>query len=239
MADREHSTHLDANDVHVRFALLDADPADVERHAQTLSDDELARAERFAFDADREDYVVARGTLRSILGSYLALDPKSISFRYGSHGKPELEDSRCGLSFNVAHSHGVVLYAIARNAMLGVDVECIRGDLAETQLADQFFAPGESAALHALPEAQQLAAFFRCWTRKEAFVKANGLGLSFELDEFEVSLHPETAQLLSIRGDSAEAFRWAMHSFIPCDGFVAALAIDRRHNVFKYFSVKS
>jgi 4'-phosphopantetheinyl transferase len=227
---------LEPGEVHLWLTALDAGRPVVARCAQLLAPDEVARASRFHFEEDRNRYVIGRGSLRTILGAYLDLDPKEIPLHYGVHGKPELYALN-GPQFNLAHSYGLALFAFTSTSAIGVDIECIRGDVAGTLIADQFFAPGECEALRNLPESEQVAAFFRCWTRKEAFVKANGLGLSFDLDEFEVSLGPsEPAALLSVRGDTSEAFRWSLHSLQPKEGYIAALAVDGRPEVFRCFS---
>lgn len=233
-----HNPVLGPGEVHVWMAGLNASSSDIWRDAQLLSPEEHARAARFIYEADRLRYIVGRSMLRSVLGRYLALDPRAIRIGYGSHGKPELAEPS-HLRFNLAHSANLVLYAFTLNAALGIDVECIRGDIEGTLIAEQFFTPTECAALRALPENEQLEAFFRCWTRKEAFVKANGLGLSFDLDEFEVSLKAdEPSALLSVRGDAACASRWTMHSFLPADGFVATVAVNEPRDSFEYFSAQ-
>ena len=166
---------------------------------QLLAPDEQARAERFIFHKDRTHFVVARGLLRVLLGRYLQRHPQHLHFCYGPHGKPELapdmgDDTLC---FNVSHAHGLALYAVTRQRDLGVDVEHVRPGFAEEHIAERFFSPREVAVLRALPVALQSTAFFACWTRKEAFIKARGDGLSLPLDQFDVAFAPgEPAALL-------------------------------------------
>src|SRR5262249_41616868 len=160
--------------------------------------------------------------LRMTLADCLCCQPAGLRFGYGSHGKPFLPD--IDLRFNLSHSGGWAALAVARGHEVGIDIEQIRADRATDDLAQRFFSPREWAALRALPEAERCAAFFRCWTRKEAFIKLIGEGLSFPLDEFDVTLRPdEPPALLSVRGDARAATRWTMHEFASPPGFAAAL----------------
>jgi len=219
---------LSSNEVHIWRAALDVPESDVRRLGNTLAEDEHRRAERFIFQGDRTHFVVARGLLRVLLGRYLEQDPQRLRFVYGSHGKPELacDVRKTGLRFNVSHSDEIVLYALARHREIGVDVERIRPEVALETLAEHFFSPREVAALRALPEALQVTAFFACWTRKEAYIKARGEGLSLPLDQFAVSLVPgEPTALLYTAWDPQEAARWALHDLAPAPGYRAAVAV--------------
>ena len=149
-------------------------------------------------------------------------------FVYGPHGKPELasDGGETGLRFNVSHSHGLALYAITRHREIGVDVERIRPEVASETIAEHFFSPREVAVLRALPATLQATAFFACWTRKEAYIKARGDGLSLPLDQFAVSLAPgEPAALLYTAWDAQEAARWALHDLASGPGYRAAVAV--------------
>ena len=222
---------LGSNEVHVWQAALDVKASDVQRLQQILSPDERARAGRFYFRKDREHFIVARGVLRVILGRYLGMDPNQIRFSYSPHGKPALagDSRRNAFHFNLSHSHGLVLYAFTRARELGIDIEHIRPDFASEQIAEHFFSHREVAALRALPAPKQTEAFFNCWTRKEAYIKARGEGLSLPLDQFQVSLVPgEPAALLSTNGDPQETSRWSLQTLDPGHGYVAALAVERR-----------
>lgn len=215
--------------VHVWRATLDQSASCRERFWQTLAEDERARADRFHFPRDREHFVVARGVLRAILARYLNTEPGRLSFCYSAYGKPALlkEASGDALRFNLSHSHGLALYAVTRDRELGIDVEHLRPHLADRQIAERFFSPGEVAVLLALPQYQQREAFFHCWTRKEAYIKARGEGLSLPLDQFEVSLAPgEPAALLSTHANPSEASRWSMLELTPGPGYVGALAVE-------------
>ncbi len=218
---------LDAQTIHVWQARLEHFAGQSTQLLHLLSMDERARAERFIFLKDREHFIAARGLLRILLSRYLDLPPQQLSFSYSPFGKPSLdvESDRDSLRFNVSHSHGIALYAIARGREVGVDVEYVRADVAAEAIAEHFFSAREVERLRALPAEAQPLAFFHCWTRKEAFIKAMGEGLSFPLDEFDVSLSPEEpAALLGIRNDTLEAARWSLQALPVEDGYVAALA---------------
>ncbi len=200
-----------------------------------LSADEQERARRFRFDRDRDRFTVARGLLRHLLGRYLGVDPARLRFAYNAHGKPALEDPQPDApgkecpQFNVSHSAGLALYACAREAAVGVDLERRRPLSDMAQVAARFFSSREQALLRALPPERRLDAFYACWTRKEAYVKARGEGLSLPLDRFSVSLAPgEPARLLHVEDDprGEQVARWSLHDLAPAAGYAAALAVE-------------
>jgi 4'-phosphopantetheinyl transferase len=194
-----------------------------------LSPDELARAGRFKFPGDREHFMAAREALRRILAGYLGAAAETLQFSYGAQGKPALEGSfaRDGLDFNLAHSRGLALIAVSRGRRLGIDLEWIRPDVADEGIAERFFAPAEVQKLGALRREDRDLAFFRCWTRKEAYIKARGEGLSIPLNSFSVSLSPEeTPRLVSVEGQPSEVSHWTLHELEPGSGFAAALAVE-------------
>jgi len=214
--------------VHVWRAFLDAPAWYKQDLYQTLAEDERARAARFHFDKDRNHYIVARGVLRAILGGYLAVQSRQLHFEYTTHGKPSLPSEFGGgrLRFNLSHSHGLALYAMTWGRELGIDVEYLRADFAGEDIAERFFSRQEVAALRTLDPALHVEAFFNCWTRKEAYIKAIGEGLSMPLDRFDVSLIPgEPARLLHTQGDPLEASRWTMQALFPGDGYAAAVIV--------------
>lgn len=201
----------------------------------SLSADERERAGRFVFTKDRERFVVARAALRDILSRYLQMAAGDIRFEYSEFGKPGLARlHQSTLQFNLSHSNGVALLALTLNRRLGIDVEFIRPIQDCNQIARRFFSANESAALFRLPAAQQPLAFFTCWTRKEAYLKAIGEGLSHPLEHFDVSLAPDQpAALLATRPDPAEASRWSLYGLAAGAGYVAALAAEGRdHQLF-------
>ena len=220
---------LDRDEVHVWQAELETSSVRIDTYLNTLAEEEKSRADRLYFQRDRNRFIVAHGILRAILGRYLNRAPHTLLFRYGSHGKPALdfEHGPHAIHFNISHSHGMALYAIARGRQVGIDVELTHRDLEVDQIADRFFSHGEIATLRALPRDVRKYAFFLCWTRKEAYIKARGEGLSLPLDQFEVSLIPgEPAALLSTVPDSDEVSRWSLRELAPTSDYVAALAVE-------------
>ncbi|HKX33372.1 MAG TPA: 4'-phosphopantetheinyl transferase superfamily protein, partial [Blastocatellia bacterium] len=200
-----------------------------------LAPDERAKAARYHRPEDRDRYTVARGMLRTILAGYLGHDPARLSFTYSSYGKPFLIETqnREGLCFNLSHSHEQALLAVAWRCELGVDIEFMREDLANLEIAERFFSKAEVAVLQSLPAAQQMVAFFNCWTRKEAYIKALGEGLSHPLDRFTVSLEPgRPAALLTAENDPEAPRQWRLDALETSPGYVAALAVKRpRHEL--------
>ncbi|MEY2502867.1 MAG: 4-phosphopantetheinyl transferase [Verrucomicrobiota bacterium] len=195
----------------------------------TLSLDEQKRAARFRFKGGSTDFIVARGTLRFLLSEYLGGDPSQIHLCYNAYGKPALSNSLeiLPLRFNASHSDGLALFAFARHCRVGVDIERVRADVAVQEIAERFFAPAEVAALRKLSAHLRTVAFFACWTRKEAFVKARGLGLSLPLDQFVVSMAPgQKSALLSAADDLQAARHWTLCDLHPASGYLAALAVE-------------
>jgi 4'-phosphopantetheinyl transferase len=220
---------LGRDEIHVWRATLDQAPSRIRSFLCSLAADERARAARFYFEKDRDHFIVARGVLRAILGFYLNRAPKCLSFCYGSHGKPAVAAKPDGdaLRFSVSHSDGVALYAVARGREVGIDLERIRFDLAVAEIAERHFSFREVAMLRTLSAEVQHQAFFRLWTRKEAYIKARGEGLSLPLDEFDVSLTPgEPTTVRATQRDPPEASRWSLQELAPAPGYAAALAAE-------------
>jgi 4'-phosphopantetheinyl transferase len=217
------------NDVHVWCAWLDQSIPSLEWLTQTLSMDELMRAERFQFEQHRHRFIIGRGLLRTILGYYLTIEPGQLHFCYGRYGKPALAEmpGPSTLRFSLTHADGLALYAVTRDRELGVDLEHIR-PIAETeQIVDRYFSDREKAAFRALTADKKQAAFFTYWTCKEAYLKASGEGLNRPLNQIDVSLIPgEPARLLSVDGDVNVASRWTLQELRPVPGFVAALVVE-------------
>ncbi len=220
---------LGQQDVHVRIASLDRPHSEQSYFESLLAEDEIDRANRFHFHKDRERFVAGRGMLRVILSSYVGVPPGEIIFTYGSRGKPGLQPQvgLSGIEFNLAHSHGMAIYAITQDRSVGVDIESIQGNFPIEDIAKNFFSVAEISALQALPITLRTEAFFKCWTRKEAFIKALGDGLSFPLSNFDVSLMPgQPARLLHVRGPSEEPSRWYMEDIDSVAGSAAALVFS-------------
>ena len=218
------SLSLQAGEIHVWRVDLEQPGDVVQQFRGTLEDEEIHRADRFHFEKDRRAFAVSRGFLRHVLGRYLATNPETLRFSYGPYGKPALngEDKP---RFNMSHSRGVALVAVSEAKELGVDVEYIRADFASEDIARRFFSPCEVAAFNALPSEQRVAAFFRCWTRKEAYIKAIGRGLSQRLDGFDVTLAPETAPAL-LRANEDDASRWSLSDIDVGGDYAAALVVE-------------
>ena len=198
--------NLAPDQIHVWRVPLNQKPDRIAELKEVLSPDELARAERFHFEKHRNQFIESRSALRLLLSQYLNISPKELTFSFGAHGKPALanELSNSALRFNLSRRDGLALIAVTRNREIGVDVELVRADLPVFEIAEVSFSESELATLRSLPENLQTAGFYNCWTRKEAYIKARGEGLSFPLKQFDVSLTPgEPARLLSVRDDHA------------------------------------
>lgn len=222
---------LRRDEVHVWRAALARSPAEVEALKGWLSEDELRRAERFHFQHDRSSFVVARGTVREILSLYVGQPPRLLQFGYNPFGKPELAGAtgETRLRFNLSHAAGLALFAVAAGREVGVDIEYVRESVPCEDLAAKFFSRREADALMALPAADRTRAFFECWARKEAYIKARGEGLSLPLDSFDVSLAPgEPAALLATREDEPGAASWSLRELTPHPAYAAAVAAEGR-----------
>jgi 4'-phosphopantetheinyl transferase len=216
-------------EVRVWRADLRPEPGELEAMRALLTPEERDRAARFVFEIHRVRWTMGRGALRSILGHTLGRDPASLSFEPGPHGKPFLpEYSSTGPWFNLSHSGDRALLAIAAAGEVGVDIELHDPRRATEDLMEHYFATGERSSIQAMASCERERAFFDCWTRKEAFIKAVGDGLSFPLHEFEVRTAPEDAALLSIRGDREAAAGWTLRDIQLSSDASAALAIEAR-----------
>ena len=209
---------------------LDAMAKADSRWQSILSPDERDRASRFHFERDRLHFCAARALLRTLLGGYLAAEPQHLRFRYSDKGKPELAEPHASsrFTFNLSHSGGVALIAITRDRPIGVDIEKIRDDFDTAAIAQRFFSAREQEQLLRLPPEEQHQAFFRCWTLKEAFIKALGEGLSHPLHQFDVSVDDEASVSLVTRPVASEAELWQLQSVNAGPGFAAAVAVMRR-----------
>lgn len=222
---------LALDEVHAWFIQLDLPDAEVDRLASVLASRERARAACFYFQRDRRRFVVGRAILRTILGSYLGIAPDRLTFAYGSRGKPMLSVGcgDAGLRFNLSHSQDVALIGVTRCGEIGVDIECVRPLPDLDEIAERCFSRRENTSFRTLPASQRPEAFFRCWTRKEAYLKALGDGLARPLDAFDVSFLPgEQAELLCVHDDLDVASRWSLWGLTPAPATVAAVAVQSR-----------
>lgn len=224
--------------VHIWLASLNLKATQLLELWRTLAPAERERALRFRSQKDCDRFTAARGLLRTLLGHYLQRQPAQIEFCYNAHGKPALADNggTAPLQFNLSHSSEFALFAFARARRLGVDIEYIRPHIVEEDIAGHFFSPTEVKALRALPERLRQKAFFACWTRKEAYIKARGEGLSLPLHEFDVSLAPnKPARLLKVNNSPDEAARWSLHELLSGPDYVAALAVEGHDCQFEHW----
>jgi 4'-phosphopantetheinyl transferase len=205
----------------------------VEPYRRVLSPDEVERADRFRFERHQRTFTLARAAMRQILGGYLGLPPQRLAFRYGAEGKPELggDLGNSGIRFNLSHSGEVVLLAVTQGLTVGVDVEFVDSRFASQAVAEQFFSKSEVHLLQALPQVDRLDAFFACWTRKEAYVKALGGGLWIPLDSFDVAFGPGIkAALLESRVQPSEVLRWSMYDIETWERYRAALVVEGKEH---------
>jgi 4'-phosphopantetheinyl transferase len=214
------------DEVHVWLVNLEAHDQAVFR--PLLANDEIERAERFHFERDRRRFIVARGWLRKLLGSYLGTEGSALNFHYAEKGKPSLAETQYdSLKFNLAHSHQFALFAFTRDREIGVDLEFMREEITDEDIARRFFSAAEVTALNALPADLRKVGFFNCWTRKEAYIKALGTGLFSLLDQFEVSLAPDEAPALICNHQHPEEIgRWSMMTPKVPEGYVGALVAE-------------
>jgi 4'-phosphopantetheinyl transferase len=213
---------LQNDEVHIWLAGLDVDPQERTRLRSYLNEDEVSRAERFVFPRDRDHFVVARGRLRELLGKYQHCPPNAVQFKTGRYGKLSLVEDGDPLRFNLSHSHGLALYGFCMGREIGIDTEKIRPEFAGEEIAERYFSATEQRELAELPKELRDTAFFLCWTRKEAYIKAHGDGLQIPLDSFDVSLKPGEPETLR----SMDSGRWSMRSFVPASEFVAAIITE-------------
>lgn len=220
---------LSQANVHVWSANQDEPIYPMEQLWQTLSIDEQQRAARFYFERDRRRFVVGRGLLRAILGRYAHIEAGEVCFEYGLRGKPALAEANGAdmLKFNVSHSNGYILCAITSQREIGVDIEHVHVVPEADTIAERFFSPSENEVFRQLPASEKQVAFFNCWTRKEAYIKATGDGLSRPLDQFSVSFVPEEpARMLRCYDMPEEVHRWSFYALHPALGYIAALCVE-------------
>jgi 4'-phosphopantetheinyl transferase len=222
---------LGERDVHVWQLSLNNASSEASSLHQLLSPDEAERAARFRFEKHRDNFVVGRARLRMLLASYLGIAAPELRFTYAAQGKPLLSTvkDKLPLAFNVSHSGEMVVCAFTLSRRIGVDVELVRRDFNVEEIAERFFSAAERLVIRNLPAEQRYEGFFRCWTRKEAYIKAIGEGLSHPLHLFDVSLEADADNaLLATRPAPSEAGRWKLRSLPIASGYVAALAVEIR-----------
>lgn len=223
--DPPETAELREGEVHLWRAELNAPQAWTDQAYETLASDEKERAERFIREEHGQRFTVARGTLRILLGIYTGRAPAQIAFVYGKDEKPALAPSTGDVEFNVSHSGDLALLAFSRDHIVGVDLESYREKLEIEKIARRYFSPAETQTLVDLPAHKQEEAFYRCWTRKEAYIKAKGDGMRIRLDAFDVSFSPgEAPKLLRSSEGQAECDAWTVYDIdVERKNFAAAL----------------
>ena len=224
---------LAADDVHVwlaDYAAID-DARLLDAYRALLDGEERVQQMRFYFERDRQRYLVTRALVRTVLSRYADVAPQAWEFVCNAYGRPEAANAEAraiGLTFNISHTHSMIVMAVARQRAIGVDVENVRAREAAIAVADRYFAPSEVRELHQVPPSERQVRFFEYWTFKESYIKARGMGLSLPLDAFAFHFPADDAVELEIDaslGDDAE--RWELRQFRPSDEYLVALCLER------------
>ncbi len=226
---QEQDVKLSKGNVDIWQIPIDRQIGGLQSYRRMLSPDEDERAVRFLSPKHRRRFIRARAVMRIILSRYIGVAADKIAFAYGAKGKPELssEMGRPDINFNLSHSTDVAILAVAQNLRVGVDIEGVNPELAIDDLAERFFSAGEVRRLRELPVAQRVNEFYACWTRKEAYTKAVGGGLSVPLDSFEVAFGPRVpAALLGATPLPDEANCWSIYDIAVPQGYRAAVSVE-------------
>jgi 4'-phosphopantetheinyl transferase len=223
---------LPHNHIHVWSTILNAAAYEIAYLKQVLSVDELKRAEKYYFDKDRDHFIVARGLLRHLLGRYLQIPPIQIEFVYNKYGKPSLGNPlfNDSLTFNLSHSNGRILYAISRNNPVGIDLEYHRRDFPVDDIAGRFFSSPELEVLRSSTSSSKTALFYQLWTRKEAYSKGLGKGLSIPFDKFDVTQAPGIPVIELMNNElPLSTTPWYLKDIIISTDYAAAIAINGKN----------
>lgn len=216
---------INTEEIHIYRTNLNCMVDKLQSFYSTLSDDECRRADQYKFEKDRLNFVVARGILREIIGHYLTIKPEDIVFSYTSFGKPYLANNT--LNFNLSHAGSLIVYILAKSKQVGIDIENIRPIPEFLDIAKEFFSMQENIDLNSISKDKQLKAFFSCWTRKEAFIKAIGNGLSFPLNQFSVTLLSQDLPKLTIIKDKTTIKNeWGVYAMNLSYGYEGAFVFD-------------
>ena len=237
---RKLISKLSANAVHIWSASTDIDEKQLHYLQSIISEDEQKRAAKFYFEKDRVRFIVARGFLRMILACYIKKTPEEFRFRYNKFGKPSLENiNNNNVQFNLSHSDKMIVYGFTSCRDIGIDIERIRTSEDTVQILDHFFSELEKEEFKMIPEEKKKETFYQCWTRKEAYIKARGEGLSIPLDDFSVTLIPGSpAKLIKADKDSAVT-QWHMKDISVASGFAAAAVVSGSEPSFHYLDAVS
>ena len=215
------------NEVHLWLINLNISSQEIARLTNTLSTDEIVRADRFKFENHRDRFIAARGFLRQILSNYLQKNSEKITFEYSGRGKPKLLNTN--LQFNVSHSQNIALYSFTKNNLIGIDIEYLRSNVECNKIAERFFNEIEYRIINNLSQDKQARTFFQFWTMKEAYLKATGEGLGGGLETVKIELNRNLeAKVKAIAFNEIEPNNWFFKSFIPEQGFVATVAVNTK-----------
>ena len=227
-----HGVYIDGAATHVWLLPCNRTRDALDELYRLLDDTERRRAQRYHFERDRDRFVAARGAVRRVLAGYLCCDPSEVCFDLTENGKPHLAAQHASsIRFNISTSCDWSLLAVAHGQEVGIDIERIDRDRADPAIVDQCFTPAEARALAGLQGDLWLQGFFNCWSRKEAFVKVTGEGLSRSLQSFEVTVVPgQRASLISVHGYQDAASKWQMSDLAEVPGYASTLVVAGRIN---------
>ncbi|MBD3225123.1 MAG: 4'-phosphopantetheinyl transferase superfamily protein [Caldithrix sp.] len=227
---------LGHNDVHIWRMSLDLNKPVLQKIHAFLNEQEKKRADRFRFEKDRQHFIAARGQMKFLLGEYLMCNPDDIHLHFTEYGKPYLEHRK--LYFNISHSHKLALLAIRKNYEVGIDIEWKHRNIEPLKIAGRFFSQVEQDELFSLNPKQQTDGFFKCWSSKEAFIKAVGLGLSMPLRSFDVVLNPEReANLLDVRHSGYAADNWQLFNIDTHNEYASAIVVQKPVNLLLFWDL--
>ena len=229
IASKSHRHAIVLGEIHIWKIYLDVSNELVQIARGVLSRDEVDRADRFRLEGDRRRFTIAHAAMREILAHYLAAEPRRLTFEYGAQGKPRLVAARNAgeLKFNFSHSSDLALLGVTRQISVGIDLEAVCFDFAVEEIAQSFFSADEVRTLLELPKGLRVKAFFCCWTRKEAYIKALGKGLSIPLDSFSVEFRPnEPAGLLRVESDTEGISCWSIYNIEIDSAYAGALVAE-------------
>jgi 4'-phosphopantetheinyl transferase len=233
---------LSEDEIHVWVSCLDVDPTSRMALAASLSKEERIRAKKFRFRRHQNRFIARRGLLRAIVSQYLHIESDELVFEYNRYGKPEVahQFNRSGIHFNLSHSDDMALFAVTFVGPVGIDIERIRPIKYKEEFLNRFSSPRERELFQNLDSRKKQRAFFYLWTRKEAFLKAIGVGITQLLSQVEVSFQSkEPVRFITISGDKKKILRWSIHNLFATKDFIAALAIKAKKVRIRYWKVGS
>ncbi len=217
--------YLESDEIHIWLCNLDVSEQSIKKSKEILSIAEIEKANKFHFLNDKKSYVISHANLRAILSKYLNKDAKKIGFSYNKFGKPFLQDPKDkSICFNLSHSGNFCLIGVTRSDKIGVDIEKINKEFSSLEIAKNYFSKKEYSEILNLPIHERTKAFYYCWTRKEAYIKAEGKGLSIELDSFDVTISEKKVKILRIN-DSSNVNNWQLYNLPINDEYCASVAL--------------